>query len=76
MINSLASVSGVNAYASHVLFNISHPNRIGTLIGILFNGSASLKVLVIKIFEHLVKILPPELFEESVKIVVQNQLSN
>lgn len=69
MINMIASVSTNSAYASHILFNISHPQRIGTLIGILCNGTPILKVLVIKIFEHLINILPPELFEESIKIM-------
>lgn len=69
MINMIASVSTNNAYASHILFNISHPQRIGTLIGILCNGTPALKIVVIKILEHLIAILPPELFEESVKIM-------
>ena len=62
----LASVATNNAYASHILFNIAHPQRIGTLIGILCNATPPLKVLVIKILEHLINVLPPELFEESV----------
>lgn len=70
MINLIASVATGNAYASHILFNIAHPQRIGTLIGILYNGNPVLKILVIKILEHLIHILPPELFEESVKIMI------
>jgi hypothetical protein len=69
MVNIISSVASNNAYASHILFNISHPSRIGTLIGILCNGTPQLKILVIKILEHLINILPPELFEESVKIM-------
>jgi len=69
LVNMLASVATNNAYASHILFNIAHPHRIGTLIGILCNANPSLKVLVIKILEHFINVLPPELFEESVKIM-------
>lgn len=76
MVNLIASVSTNSAYASHILFNISHPHRIGTLIGILCNGTPVLKVLVIKILEHLVNILPPELFEESVKIMTTGNNAN
>lgn len=70
MVNMLSSVSTNNAYASHILFNISHPQRIGTLIGILCNATPVLKILVIKILEHFINVLPPDLFEESVKIMV------
>jgi len=69
LINLIASVATGSAYASHILFNIAHPQRIGTLIGILCNGAPALKMLVLKIMEHLVHILPPELFEEAVKIM-------
>ena len=39
MVNLISSVATNNAYASHILFNIAHPERIGTLIGILCNGT-------------------------------------
>lgn len=66
MVNMIASVSVKNAFASHILFSIAHPQRIATLISILCLGPPQLKVLVIKILEHLTLVLPPELFEESV----------
>ena len=69
MVNMLASVATNNAYASHILFNISHPQRIGCLIGLLCSATPNLKVLVIKILEHLINVLPPELFEEAVLIM-------
>lgn len=65
----LASVATNNAYASHVLFNISHPDRIGTLIGLLCNATPNLKVLVIKILEHFINVLPPDLFEDAVRLM-------
>ena len=76
MVNYIASVVTNSAYASHILFNISHPQRIGTLIGILCNGTPTLKVLAIKIFEHLINILPPELFEESIQIMTSGTNSS
>ena len=39
MVNMIASVSSRNAFASHILFNVSHPQRIATLISILCLGS-------------------------------------
>jgi|LauGreDrversion4_2_1035121.scaffolds.fasta_scaffold28330_6 hypothetical protein len=39
MVNLLASVSTKNAFASHILFNIAHPQRIATLISLLCIGS-------------------------------------
>jgi hypothetical protein len=71
----LASVSSSNAVASHILFMIAHPKRIGTLIGILCNSTPNLKILVVKVLEHFVNVLPPELFEESVKIMTIGQHS-
>ena len=68
----IASVATGSAYASHILFNIAHPQRIGTLLSILCNGTPNLKILVVKIIEHLVNILPPELFEESVELITTN----
>ena len=70
VINQLASVATFNAYASHILFNIAHPDRIGTLISLLINGSPKIKMVTIKTLEHLILVLPPELFEESVKIIL------
>ncbi len=67
----IASVSIKHAFASHILFSIAHPQRIATLISILCLGNPQLKVLVIKIFEHLTMVLPPELFEESVNLILQ-----
>ena len=69
LVNLIASVATGSAYASHVLFNIAHPQRIGTLVGVLCNGSPALKLLTVKVLEHLVLILPPELFEEAVKLM-------
>lgn len=69
MVNLISSVSTKNAFASHILFSIAHPQRIGTLISILALGNPSLKILAIKILEHLTLVLPPELFEESVNYI-------
>jgi hypothetical protein len=35
-------------------------------------GNPSMKILVMKILEHLIMILPPELFEESVSLITTN----
>lgn len=69
MVNLISSVSTKNAFASHILFSIAHPERIGTLISILALGNPALKILAIKILEHLTLVLPPELFEESVNYI-------
>lgn len=69
MINLLASVSTKNAFASHILFNIAHPQRIATLISLLCLGNPQQKILIVKILEHLTVVLPPDLFEESVTLV-------
>jgi hypothetical protein len=72
MVNFIASISTKTAFASHIIFSIAHPQRIATLLSILILGNPSMKMLVIKIFEHLIMILPPDLFEESVTLITSN----
>jgi|LauGreDrversion4_2_1035121.scaffolds.fasta_scaffold14290_3 hypothetical protein len=72
MVNFIASISTKTAFASHIIFSIAHPQRIATLLSILILGNPSMKMLVIKILEHLIMILPPDLFEESVTLITSN----
>lgn len=72
MVNFIASISTKTAFASHIIFSIAHPQRIATLLSILILGNPSMKILVIKILEHLIMILPPDLFEESVTLITSN----
>jgi hypothetical protein len=72
MVNFIASISTKTAFASHIIFSIAHPQRIATLLSIRILGNPSMKMLVIKILEHLIMILPPDLFEESVTLITSN----
>lgn len=69
MVNLIASISTKTAFASHIMFSVSHPQRIATLLSLLVLGNPQMKMLSIKILEHLILILPPELFEESVTLI-------
>jgi hypothetical protein len=69
MVNLIASISTKTAFASHILFSIAHPQRVATLLSLLCLGNPQMKILAIRILDHLVMILPPELFEESVNII-------
>jgi len=68
-VNLIASISTKTAFASHIMFSIAHPQRIATLLSILVLGNPQMKILSVKILEHLILILPPELFEESVTLI-------
>lgn len=75
MVNLIASISTKTAFASHIMFSIAHPQRVATLLSILILGNPPMKMLVIKILEHLIMILPPELFEESITLITSNARS-
>ena len=69
MVNLIASISTQTAFASHIMFSIAQPQRVATLLSLLILGNPPMKLLVIKILEHLIMILPPDLFEESINLI-------